>query len=188
MTTRDLLALPEDDGVERYLIRGQLREVRPGRREPTTKRDCRSSRVVARLAQLLRNWRDGQPEPRGDVFAGEAGCILRHNPDTTVGIDVVYVSAEVVARESDETTLIDGVPTLVVEILSPNTTVEEIEEKVEEYLAAKVPLIWIVNPRRRTVEVVRPDAPPQLFNETQELSAEPHLPGFRVPVTRIFGR
>src|SRR4051812_43921227 len=108
LTTRDLLALPDEDGVDRYLIRGQLREV------PMTKRNRWHSRLTAWIGHLLLEWLEKQPEPRGDVFAGEAGCILRHDPDTTVGIDVVYVSAEVVARESDETTLIDGVPTLVV--------------------------------------------------------------------------
>jgi Uma2 family endonuclease len=51
---------------------------------------------------------------------------LRRDPDTTVGIDVVYVSAEVTARQTDEATLIDGVPVLVVEILSPKDTLDEV--------------------------------------------------------------
>ncbi len=32
----------------------------------------------------------------------------------------------------------------------------------------------------------RPGAEPELFNALQELSAEPHLPGFRVPVAQLF--
>jgi hypothetical protein len=36
------------------------------------------------------------------------------------------------------------------------------------------------------VMVHRPDAEPELFNIRQELSGEPHLPGFRVPVARLF--
>jgi len=27
---------------------------------------------------------------------------------------------------------------------------------------------------------------PELFNVTQEISGEPHLPGFRVPIHRLF--
>jgi hypothetical protein len=34
----------------------------------------------------------------------------------------------------------------------------------------------------------RHDAEPVLFNATQELSAEPHLSGFRVPAARLFSR
>jgi Uma2 family endonuclease len=181
MTTEELLALP-DDGLERWLIRGQLRE------KPMTVRSRWHSRILIRIGQILRNWLDQQAQPRGDVLGGEAGCRLRRDPDTTVGIDVVYVGAEVAARESDDTTLIDGVPILAVEILSPNDVLEEIHEKIAAYLSAGVPLVWVVNPYDRTVRVYRPDAQPQLFNIEQELSGEPQLPGFHVSVARIFER
>jgi Uma2 family endonuclease len=182
LTTQDLLALPRDDSVTRYLIRGQLREV------PMTKRNRWHTRLEARIAQLLGNWLDQQPEPRGEVFAGEVGCILRHNPDTTVGIDVVYAGHDVATRESKETTLLDGIPILAVEILSPSTTQEELNERIDEFLAVGVPLLWLVDPHLRTVLVLRPGKEPELFNVNQELSGEPQLPGFRVPVSRIFRR
>jgi Uma2 family endonuclease len=186
MTTADLLAMP-DDGVERWLIRGELREKRPVLGDhPTTIRNRVHSRVLIRVGKVLDNWLDQQPEPRGQVLGGEAGVKLTHDPDSTVGIDVVYVSADVAARQGDDTSLIDGVPVLAVEILSPNDTQEEVHEKVTEYLRAGVPLVWIVDPYDRTVRVYRPDARPQLFNEDQELTGESHLPGFRVPVARMF--
>jgi Uma2 family endonuclease len=47
--------------------------------------------------------------------------------------------------------------------------------------------VWVVNPADRTVRVYRPDVRPQLFNDEQELAGEPHLPGFRTPVARLFG-
>jgi Uma2 family endonuclease len=181
MTTEELLALP-DDGVERWLVRGQLRE------RPMTVRNRWHGRVTARIAQILGNWLDKQPQPRGEVFDGEAGCRLRRNPDTTVGIDVVYINAELAARDPDDTTLLDGVPTLVVEVLSPRDTQEDIDEKVDLYLEVGVPLIWIVDVHDRTVLVYRPGAEPELFNINQELTAEPHLPGFRAPVAQIFNR
>src|SRR4051812_7244853 len=122
MTTEELLAMPED-GVRRWLINGELRE------ERTliggilmTKRNRWHSRVMARVASLLDNWRDRQGEPRGAVMCGEVGVRLRRNPDTTVGVDVIYVSPELAAHEPGDTNLVDGVPLLAVEILSPSTT------------------------------------------------------------------
>src|SRR5262249_38043519 len=136
MTTEELLALP-DDGVERWLIGGELREKRPpAGGPPTTVRNRFHSRVLIRVGKLLDNWLDGQSEPRGQIVGGEVGVRLRSDPDTAVGIDVAYISAEVVARQTDDTTLIDGVPVLAVGILSPSDTVEEIDEKVDSYLAA----------------------------------------------------
>ena len=42
------------------------------------------------------------------------------------------------------------------------------------------------DPHDRTVTVYRPGARPETFNDAQELTAEPHLPGFRVEVARLF--
>jgi Uma2 family endonuclease len=59
-------------------------------------------------------------------------------------------------------------------------------EKIDGYLAAGVLLVWVIDPHRRTVAVYRPGAEPELVNVRQELAAEPHLPGFRVPAARLF--
>ena len=144
------------------------------------------SRVTACVTTELELWRRQQAPSRDQVLCGEAGVRLSHDPETTVGIDVVYVSAEVIVQQAGDTTLIDGVPTLAVEILSPNDTIEEIHEKMMVYRQAGVPLIWVLDPYDQTVRVYRADAEPELFNVRQELSGEPHLPGFRVPVARLF--
>jgi Uma2 family endonuclease len=185
MTTEELLALP-DDGVERWLIHGQLREnprpLVPGK----PLRNRTHSRIMVRAAYLLESWRDQQPEPRGSVLCGQAGCRLRRDPDLTVGIDVVYISAELAARQTDETRLIDGVPVLVIEILSPTEVREQIGEKIDGYLQAGVQLVWVINPHDRTVLIYRPGAKPELVNVGQDLRGEPHLPGFRVPASQLF--
>jgi Uma2 family endonuclease len=178
-TTEQLLALPED-GTDRWLIAGELRE------RPMTRRNRFHSRVNVRVGQLLRNWLDTQPEPRGQILGGEAGVILARDPDTTVGIDVTYISAETIQRQTEESTLIDGIPVLVVEILSPNDSMEEVEEKIDVYLTFNVPLVWIVNPHRRTVTVYQPGREPVLYTVRDDLPGEPHLPGFRIPVARLF--
>jgi Uma2 family endonuclease len=179
MTTEELLALP-DDGMERWLVRGELRE------KPMTVRNRWHSRIMVVVSFALEDWLRRQPQPRGSVLCGEAGCRLRRNPDTTVGIDVAYISSELAAKRADETTLIDGVPILVVEILSPNDTVEDLETMVDDYLAAGVQVVWVVNPYRRTVTVHRPGQGAVLVNDAQDLVGEPQLPGFRVPVAQLF--
>lgn len=68
MTTEQLLTLP-DDGVERWLIKGQLRE------KPMTVRNRWHSRVMIRVGFLLENWRQNQPEPRGSVLGGKPECV-----------------------------------------------------------------------------------------------------------------
>src|SRR4051794_964600 len=182
MTTEEMLALP-DNGMRRWLIEGRLRERPIEDRQPggaMTYRNRWHSRIMARVTKFLDNWLDQQPEPRGSVLCGEAGVRLRRDPDTTVGVDVVYISAELAAQEPEDTTLIAGVPVLVVEILSPSSVEEETNEKIDAYREAGVPLIWVIDPHDRTIVIYRHGRRPTLVNDEEELSGEPELPGFRV--------
>lgn len=112
MTWQEFLALP-DDGTDRWLLRGHLME------GTVTVRNRFHSRVIARVSHVLINWLDLQPEPRGEVLAGEAGIRLLEDPNTVFGIDVAYVSPEVIAQQTDASSLIRGLPVLAVEVLSP---------------------------------------------------------------------
>jgi Uma2 family endonuclease len=186
-TTADLLAMP-DDGVERWIIRGQLREKPPEIPGVTmTVRNRTHSEVMMTIGYVIKSWLRTRPEPRGKVYGGEAGVRLRGTADSTVGVDIVFASAELVAAQPDDgTTLLDGVPTLVGEILSPNDTQEQIEEKIDTYLGAGVPIVWIVNPYRRTVAVHRPGHEPDTYNRTQTLPQYPEMPGFAPTVAELF--
>jgi Uma2 family endonuclease len=174
--------------VERWLINGVLHEKYPEviGGKPMTVRNRTHSKTLIRIGAELDTWLRSLPKPSGEVLGGEAGVRLRRDPDLTVGVDVVYISDEVAKRQSNKTTLIEGIPTLTVEILSPSDNLDEIHDKINTYLNSGVPLIWIVDPYDRTVRVYRPDVKPQLFNDAQDLTAEPHLPGFRVAVARFF--
>ena len=179
MTTKELLALPED-GMERELIRGELRQ----------REMARSSRLHAatesRIVHAIGKWLDQQEDFEGDVLSGEAGSILEQDPDTTVGIDVALFSLDVLRRQNDETRMVLGVPILAVEILSPNDKHEEIREKIVEYLRTGVSLLWEVDPDFQTVRVYRQDHEPVMFNRKQTLSAADVLPGFEVAVADLF--
>jgi len=181
VTTEQLLAMPED-GVERELIRGQLKET------PVTKRNRFHSLAVARLTRLLDEWLDSAPVPGGEVHSGDVGTILRRNPDTTVGIDVALFSADVIARQTDSTTLIEGAPLLAVEVLSPTDRHEDVRDKVLEYLAAGVRLVWIVDPYFQTVQVHQPAVPPETFNRDHHVGGGQILPGLSIAVADIFQR
>jgi Uma2 family endonuclease len=181
MFTEEMLALP-DNGLERWLIRGRLRE------KPKVALALQRSRILARITELLHSWLEQHPQPRGLIQVGKLALRLHRNPDSTVWGDVAYVlGAAFTARESDKVLLFEGVPVLVVEILLPKDKVGDIHEKTDAHLEAGVLLVWLVNPRERTVRTYRPGHEPELVNFCEELSGEPHLPGFRFPVGQIFG-
>ena len=151
-----------------------------------TRRNRFHAKTEARIATFLTLWLMDQPEPRGDVLSGEAGFTIERELGTSVGIDVAYVSAEVAAKQGSTSTMIEGVPVLAVEVLSPSDTQEYISAKIDQYLAAGVKLVWIVDPHFQTVTVHRPDSKPDFFTSDDDLTAEPHLPGFKAAVRQFF--
>jgi Uma2 family endonuclease len=81
---------------------------------------------------------------------------------------------------------IDFVPDLVVEVLSPGNSGLEVEEKLDEYLDAGIPLVWIVNPERKTIRIYRNDGTTHLFREGDVIENELLLPGFRLVTADVF--
>ncbi len=181
MTTEQLLSIP-DDGIERDLIRGELRE------KTMTKRNRFHTRTVSRITYLLETWLARQPFPCGEVHTGEVGTILRRDPDTTVGIDVAFFSAQTIAQQTEQTTLVEGAPRLAVDVLSPSDKLEETRAKVIEYLEAGVDLIWIVDPYFQTIQVHRRGAAPVTYNRDHRIDGGDVLPGLDFAVIDVFQR
>ncbi|MFO0805228.1 MAG: Uma2 family endonuclease [Gemmataceae bacterium] len=185
-TAEDLLAMP-DDGVERWIIRGQLRE-KPSEypEAKMTVRNRHHSSVMTRVATAIMNWLRTQPKPRGDAFCGEVGVILPGRT-STLGVDVVYAAPDVVeVQDDEESTLLVGVPTLTVEILSPNDTQVQVREKTREYLQAGVSIVWVVDPHDQIVRVYQNGLPAESYNVTHHMPEHPAMPGFTPAVAEFF--
>ena len=117
----------------------------------------------------------------------EAGFILRRTADgdTVRGPDVVFVEASRL-EGVDTSKFIEGAPTLAIEVISPNDSSWEVEDKVRLYFEAGTRVVWIVDPRRRSVTVRRPDGPPATYIEGDIVPGGAILPGFELPVKDIF--
>ena len=180
MTLAEYLALPEDETVERMLLDGELYE------DPMPESNRHHARAVTRVCKFLDNWLDTQPQPRGAVLGGDAGVVFSDR--VSFGVDVAYVSAAVMAAQSDDaSTRLVGVPEVAVEILSPGEVLKRRHRKRTAYLRAGVKLVWILDPLDGTVTAYRPGADPVMFSGRQEVTADDVLPGFRVPAADLFG-
>ena len=77
-------------------------------------------------------------------------------------------------------------PDLVVEVLSPDNTDEEIAEKLRNFFAAGTTRAWVIDPLTRTAQTyAAPDAPVPV-SESGALDAAPALPGFTVRLAELF--
>ncbi len=79
-----------------------------------------------------------------------------------------------------------GSPDLVVEILSPGNTVEEMHEKIVEYFENETKLVWVIHPDERYVLVYHQPEPDQLLRTGNCLDGEEVVSGFSMSVSDLF--
>ncbi len=79
-------------------------------------------------------------------------------------------------------------PELVVEVLSESNTKREMERKRQEYFSAGVDVVWEIDPETRTAQAYRRGVAPALqLDESAVLESADVLPGFQLPLSRLFG-
>jgi len=164
-----------DNGMRRELVRGEVREMAPaGGEHGSTSMD-----VGIRLGIFVIENRLGR------VFAAETGFIIERDPDTVLAPDCAFVRADRVPRPMPRGYL-PLAPDLAVETLSPDDRPGEVRDKIDRWLAAGVRQVWVIDPRRRTVSVHRPESPPRVLEEGGSLDGGDILPGFRAKVADLF--
>ncbi|MEO8378629.1 MAG: Uma2 family endonuclease [Acidobacteriota bacterium] len=170
LTYEDFAAIP-DDGRRHEIIDGE-HYVNPA---PNLRHQTVSIRLASALFSFVRE------HALGHVFA--APCDVLLTPYDIVEPDVIYVS-NANARLLTESN-IQGVPDLLVEILSSNRRHDK-RVKFDRYERAGVPEYWIVDPDDDVVEVYRQSAGRFVRADIGDTLSSPLLPGFVLSVRELF--
>lgn len=174
-TPQDLLSLP-DNGKGYELVRGRLVEKQMG---------GFASWVAGRILQMLAD--SGQDRGLGWVLDSEGSYqCFPDDPRKVRKPDVSFIRRGRLPDERIPAGHVSLPPDLAVEVVSPNDTVYEVDAKVAEYLAAGVPIIWVVNPETRVVHVYRADGTTVRLSEKDELTAPDLLPQLHCKVADLF--
>jgi Uma2 family endonuclease len=120
----------------------------------------------------------------GTVFSNDTGFISERDPDTVRGPDVSFWSKDRL-REIPEG-YIDDPPDLAVEVVSPSDHFGRMQAKMRHYLTRGVRMVWLIDPTDRSVTVYRSLDSGKIVLESATLSGEDVLPGFSIPVARLF--
>ena len=139
--------------------------------------------IVIKLGRLLGSYVESK---RLGLIGTEIGFRLSRDPDTVRGPDVAFIAKSRLPNEGIPKKFADFPPDLAVEVLSPEDTVSELLRKVEEYLKAGVPLIWVVDPATRTVTVYRSLQDVRIVSSDQQLDGGDVIPGFQFKVSDLF--
>jgi Uma2 family endonuclease len=175
MTADDLWRRP-DDGLRHELIRGELTSM------PLA--GGRHGEIAMSVgSMLLTHVRSRQ---LGEVLAGGTGFIVARHPDTVRAPDAAFISKERVPAGGLPEGFVPLAPDIAVEVLSPGDAQVEVDDKTEQWRKAGAAMVWVVNPRGRTVTVHRSGRDPRVLRENDVLVGEEVCPGFSVAVAELF--
>jgi Uma2 family endonuclease len=174
-TADDLLAMPSEDRYE--LFRGELIPMSP---PPGALHGSVTSRLASRIAVFV------DDNDLGECFTAETGFLLERDPDTVLAPDFAFVAKDRMPEALPERGYIAVVPDLVVETRSPSDTAREAQLKADLWFALGAKVVWEIDPRTRVLTERRRGAPIRTVTVEETLSAEDLLPGFSLPMRRLF--
>ena len=175
MTADDLWRMP-DDGLRHELVRGELTMMAPAGSE--------HGEIALNVGAILRA--HVKANQLGKVLGAESGFIIGRNPDTVRSPDAAFISKDRVPAGGLPKGYAPFAPDIAVEVLSPGDSQLDVEEKIEEWLKAGAAMVWVINPRGRTVTVHRSGRDPRVLRESDVLSGEDVCQGFSVKVAELF--
>lgn len=124
------------------------------------------------------------PRGLGTIYAAETGFILRRDPDTVRAPDVAFIARERLPEDAPGFGRV--IPDFVVEVVSPDDTANDVQEKMNAWIAAGVKVAWVVFPALRLVAIHRDQGRVDYRSGDEEIDAEPTIPGFRCKFADLF--
>jgi Uma2 family endonuclease len=175
VTAEELWRMPEPSDGSRYeLWEGELIQMTPagGRHGQTTLAVGTILRTFVKKKQL------------GHVVSNDTGIFTRKAPDTVLAPDLAYWSRERLPEMPEG--FVDVPPDLAVEVVSPSDSQSYVHRKVLHYLDHRVPLVWVVDPKARTVTAYRSRKDVRILDEGEEITGDDVVPGWSCRVGEFF--
>ena len=175
-TEAEIEALPED---------GYIHEIVNGELVMSPKNNWLHGDLCVRLSTALANF--NQQHRLGAIFDSSTGFWMENLNCRAPDISFVP-KARLVAMgfRPNEARFFPGAPDLAVEILSPNNTRREIDERLRDFFASGTEIAWVINPETESVEVCQSLTQRKLMGGGGFLEGEQLLPGFRYPIADLF--
>lgn len=174
LTVKDLeqvqAKLGNDYRVE--LVEGRISVMSPSGYE--------SAEVAFRFGRRLADW--VEPKQVGRVTVSSAGFTL---PDSnTRAPDVSFVRAERLRRAPRSFAQL--APDLMVEVKSPSDSVNDLENKITNFLQQGTEIGILINPEESTVKVFQTNKEPVTLQDGDVLTLPNLLPGWSVAVSELW--
>ncbi len=175
VTAEELWRMGEPaDGSRLELLQGELIQMTPA--------GARHGACCATVSSALHRY--VKERSAGHVVSNDTGIFTEKDPDTVLAPDLAYWSRQRLAELPEG--FVEVPPDLAVEVVSPGDSQSYVHRKVLHYLDHGVALVWVVDPKTRTVTEYRSRQDVRILAEAEEITGGDALPGFSCRVGGFF--
>ena len=175
VTAEELWRMPEPvDGLRYELLEGELVK--------TPLAGARHGVCCAAVGMVL--YRYVKERSQGHAVSNNTGVITERDPDTVLAPDLAYWSHERLPEMPGG--FVEVPPDLAAEVVSASDSQSYVHRKVLHYLDHAVSLVWVVDPKTRTVTVYRSRRDVCILGDQDEITGGDVLPGFSCRVGEFF--
>jgi Uma2 family endonuclease len=121
----------------------------------------------------------------GEVFDSSTGFTLPNKADRSPDVSWVEKSRWSALTPEQKEKFIPLCPDFVLELVSPSDSLKKTQEKMQEYMENGCRLGWLINRKKREVEIYRPGQDVEVLQSPLTLSGENVLPGFVLNLQKI---
>jgi Uma2 family endonuclease len=122
----------------------------------------------------------------GEVFDSSTGFTLPNKADRSPDASWVEKSRWSALTPEQREKFIPLCPDFVIELVSPSDSLKKTQEKMQEYMENGCRLGWLINRKKREVEIYRPGQDVEILQSPQTISGEDVLPGFVLNLQKIW--
>ena len=142
-----------------------------------------SSRRNLKIGRYLDEWTDRYG---GVCFDSSGGFELPHGGTRSPDASWVKQDRWDALTQEEKEGFVPLCPDFVIELRSKTDSLGILQDKMQEYMNNGAHLGWLIDPQNKQVEVYRPGQNVEILKEPQQLLGEHLLPGFVLPLNRIW--
>lgn len=131
-------------------------------------------------------WTWNEQTELGEVFDSSTGFTLPNKADRSPDVSWVEKSRWSALTPEQREKFIPLCPDFVIELVSPSDSLKKTQEKMQEYMENGCRLGWLINRKKREVEIYRPDQDVEVLQSPLTLSGETVLPGFVLNLQKVW--
>jgi Uma2 family endonuclease len=137
-----------------------------------------------KICQQLANWSD--QNGTGESFDSSAGFTLANGAMRSPDASWISLQRWNALSDDQKASFAPICPDFVIELRSSSDRLNDVQEKMQEYLMNGILLGWLIDRKNRQVYIYRPNQDVEILDNPATVKGDPELLGFRLQMEKIW--